>query len=179
MENETGFPKKWNWFHPTESSLLYYRPTYQYDSHLCKRVSNESRALVHEISELLGKEDAEVHSKLYPLRPTPSRLKPRMHPNQVKKANFTSREKRIRIDLNINSYPRPFEVAPKLLVKTPDIFCQGASSDDKVSPVIHDANVTTSTNIYTSNIKQKYEVNSPAKKKNTYKQTFKFYSSPK
>ena len=34
-------------------------------SYLCKRVSNESRALVHELSELLGREDVELHSKMH------------------------------------------------------------------------------------------------------------------
>ena len=110
---------KWSWFHPTTSSIMYYRPTYQYDTHLCKRVSVQSRNIVHEIATMLGEEDKYLHSMLYPSPSKSDKLKPRVHPKHIKK--MSTEEKHKKVDLNINSYPRPmFEVGPKLLLKKPN-----------------------------------------------------------
>ena len=77
--------REWTWFHPIASNIIYYRPTYQYDTHLCKRVSVQSRNLVHELATMLGQEDKYLHSMLYPTKSIPDKLKPRVRPDIINK----------------------------------------------------------------------------------------------
>ena len=184
--------REWTWFHPIASNIIYYRPTYQYDTHLCKRVSVQSRNLVHELATMLGQEDEYLHSMLYPSKSISDKLKPRVRPDIINKMSL--KERRKKVDLNINSYPRPmYEIGPKLTLRTPNEFgirnkTQKISNirgpPSKVSPSTtnryHNAAITSTTNVYTKEIKQKYYLNKPpSKMKNKYKRNFKYYSSPR
>ena len=98
----------------TSSDLIGFRPSYKYDSYLCKRVSAAARDLVFEISSGLTRlEDADAGSG----SSSASRLtylSPRPYP-RVK----DSSDNKIAIKQNINSYPRPREIGPKFQIEPP------------------------------------------------------------
>jgi hypothetical protein len=76
---------------------------------------------VHELATMLGQEDEYLHSMLYPTKSIPDKLKPRVRPDIINKMSL--KERREKVDLNINSYPRPmYEIGPKLTLRTPNEF---------------------------------------------------------